>query len=179
MTYSRREVVANICATSFLGYVGSSYASKPSLESDQGLVICSLNSVDSMRAIEFREYHSRPTFSIIREVEDPGAIPTPVTAKLGRYYLYASYSGYINGGGRSFGEPANESSTFEVLNGVVNYIGDWYLTRTDVRIAVNPATISGARKRYPWLEQYQLFASVPGRESFALSWRQVQESHGN
>lgn len=178
MTYSRREVVANICATSFLAYVRSAYASKPSLEPDQGIVICRWNSVDSTRAIEFREYHSRPTFSINRD-DDPRAMPTPVTAKLGRYYLYASYSGYINGGGRTLGEPADESSTFEVINGVVNYIGDWYLTRTDVRIAVNLATIAGTRRRYPWLEQYQLFVSVPGRESFALSWGQVQESHGS
>lgn len=128
-------------------------------------------------SIEFRQFHARPTFSI--DTTMPGEVPQPPTAKLGQYYLAGLYSGYTNVGKTVYIEPANEHGTFEVLNGVVNYIGDWLLTPQSAQATVKFATVSRELKKFPWLQSYQLFVCLPGREPFSLSWGQLRDSAGS
>jgi len=181
VSYSRREVLVTICAALGLSGTRDSHASEPSLEHDQGFVLCAFHTNEPVliRSIEFRQFHAQPLFSVGTWPPDwlrdaPPAAPSIV--KLGRYYLSGSWSGFANVGKTLYKEPADERGTFEVLNGVVNYIGDWFVTRQGVDVKVRLPTILSEKRRYPWLEDHQLFVSVPGRESFALSWGQVDES---
>ncbi len=138
-------------------------------------MLCSWGSeLPLINQVEFRQFHSRPTFSFGRA--NPGEAPAPSTAKLGQYYFYAC--GTVMGGKGVYKEPADERSTFEVLNGVVNYIGDWFVSQKGAEVAVHLATIARAKTRFPWLERYQLFVAFPGRESSALSWGQLPEPAG-
>jgi hypothetical protein len=76
----------------------------------------------------------------------------------------------------SFAEPADERGTFEVLNGAVNYIGDWAVSmKGAVRTVFIPATIAQALEAYPWLQKHRLFVSSLGREPVSMEWGQVRK----
>jgi hypothetical protein len=177
MLCTRRELVAGVCALYLGGRRAAHAADKPAPEPDQGIVLCSWAADDaSISGVEFRQFHSRPILSFGRTQR--GEIAPPSTAKLGQYYFYACESAYANVGKTVYREP-DERSTFEILNGVVNYIGDWSVTQKGPEVATRLATIARAKKKYPWLAHYQLFVSFPGRESSALSWGQLPEPPGS
>ncbi len=136
-------------------------------------MLCSWRTtLPAVHSVEFRQFHARPTFSIGSTL--PGETPKPPTAKLGHYYLAGFYSAYSNVGKSVYLEPADERGTFEVLNGVVNYIGDWVLTAQSAQATVQLATIAREANKYPWLQSYQLFVCLPGREPFSLSWEKLR-----
>jgi hypothetical protein len=180
VSYSRREVVANMGAVLWLGGIRSSYASEPSLEFDQGIVICGLRTDFPTSFVEFRQFHSRLFFDVSPEGV-LGRAPKPVIAKLGQYYLYTIDQPYANVAKPPNREPVDERGTFEVLNGAVTYVGDWFVRfyGAEEEVAVNPKTILRAKTEYPWLEKYQLFVSLKGREPQPLAWEQVRESEGS
>jgi hypothetical protein len=175
VSHSRRDVVAGLCTSLFVGGERDAFGFELTLESDQGFVLCSLTTSDPslIRSLEFRQFDFPPTFNVVRDIKIE--TPIPSIAKLGRYYLEGSYSIFANVGKALYRKPADERGTFEIVNGAVNYIGDWFVDKQHVRFTVHLETIARFRRVYPWLEKYQLFVSIPGTESFALSWKQVPE----
>ena len=181
MSYSRRDLVARLGAALCLGGMSHARASEPSLEVDQGIVICSWRSDLYSHYLRFRQFHSRLTFSITADAY--GEPPTPAVAQAGRYYLFSHGQPFRNVSNPIFPEPRDERGTFQVLNGAVNYLGDWDLrtsraqemSSASAKVTIDHASIFYAKRAYPWLEKYQLFVSVPGRDSYALSWTQVRE----
>jgi hypothetical protein len=92
---------------------------------------------------------------------------------------------------RPFGQnaPSSASDTFEIVPGVINYVGDWTIRITEeglsrkwsVKVNSNVKTLERLVDRYPeYTNRYEIYLSMMGKKAISLlEFQKIVEEHSD
>ena len=149
------------------------------LDDGYGYVLVHLYGQDdrSVKTLEMREVDTGETRTAIRtrrNARGPESWLEVLAVPAGRYYWSTVQLGFRNSPTYEFDEPGSANYVFEVLPGVVTYIGDWLIDgawingEPRVPTTHNTKTLEKFAGKYPrHARHFDLYFSVAGRDPFS------------
>lgn len=191
----RRLILVLVCGSGCLLFSGPSLADEAMLPADHGYLLIRLRLSSRERAgkLAMSEVDTNDVFRISTKLFEPAganAWMALVAMPSGRYYWSAYEPNY--GVGSDVGQsldpihrrrsPASASDTFEIVPGVINYIGDWNMrvvsasrTQFDPIIEFDKSTLELYVTQYPeYANKYEIYLSIMGKK--AISLREVAKN---
>ena len=185
----KREILVLVLGIGYTFYSGPILADEELLPSDHGYMLIHLN-LSMRERVDLLALSSVDTDHVVRIREESfvaaglNAWMTLVAMPTGRYY----WSEYQPKFGMTRTEsqrlpsryrrtaPGSASETFEIVPGVINYVGDWTMRFESTRRAqLNPivefdkVTLERYVTEYPdYSNKYQIYISAMGKEAISL-----------
>lgn len=150
------------------------------LEEGYGYVLVYLYGQDdrSVKRLRMRNVETGETRTAIatrRSARGPAYWLEVVAVPAGKYYWSTVQLGFRNSPNYDFDEPGKSNHVFEVVPGVVTYIGDWLIDgewlsgEPRVPTTHNMQTLRDFAEKFPrHAEYFDLWLSVEGREPFSV-----------
>jgi hypothetical protein len=151
------------------------------LEEGHGYVLVHLYGQDerSVKGLRMRNVETGETRTVLttrRNSRGPETWLEVIAVPAGQYYWSSVQLGFRNSPTYNFDEPSAANYVFNVVPGVVTYIGDWLIDgewiNNEPRMPTthNQKTLADFAKKFPrHAAQFEIYFSVEGREPFSIS----------
>jgi hypothetical protein len=151
------------------------------LEDGHGYVLVYLygqddRSVKSLRMRNVDTGETRTAIATRRNARGPDSWLEVFAVPAGKYYWSGVQLGFRNSPVYDFDEPGPANHVFDVLPGVVTYIGDWLIDgawingEPQVPTTHNQSTLTEFARKFPRHAAYfEIYFSVQGREPFSIN----------